>query len=156
METVHQIARRIEKETGQKMPKHAEIYVLNRAQGKSKRDSLRETGMADTTIDKIANKLENNCSVKAFMDEINSIQVGSDDITPEFIEKALLKEVHKAKSSRDRQTALQSLGRARGMFKDVVEQTSKLTDEELVAQARKQLGNEAANKMAEELGINDS
>jgi phage terminase small subunit len=76
------------------------------------------------------------------------------EITEDFIKSALMREALQAGGSRDRREALHLLGKTKGMFKDVVEQTNMSGDlTTLIQEARKTLGDDIADRMAEELGL---
>ena len=71
----------------------------------------------------------------------------------ETIKAGIAKEAFEAKASRDRLNALHLLGKAKGMFKDVIEHKHMRTDEEFLRDLSDALGNEAARVAAEELGL---
>ena len=67
------IIKRIEEEAGKPLPTHAEVYAMNRVQGKGKRESLKDTDLKDTSKDRTAHKLENDPAVQKLMAEIEAI-----------------------------------------------------------------------------------
>jgi hypothetical protein len=81
-------------------------------------------------------------------------QCGSSiEIDEAFIKNGLLREAVTANHSRDRRGALELLGKAEGIFKEVVEHRDLSADDEFLQNIKETFGEEAARIAAEELGL---
>lgn len=145
------IIKDIEDETGTQYSTRERTFALAVVSGENRADAARKAGVPDGSASQRGYEMGNDPEIQRLIDEVSKFK--TDQIDDNWIKSGLLKEAVQADTSRDRREALHLLGKTKGLFKDVIEQTTHdVTDDELIERIRSEFGNEAADKAIIELG----
>lgn len=147
------IINEVEAEQDKPYTEREKSYALHLATTGNQSEAAKAAGYGGEHVRQQGHKMSKDPRIQALVESVQ--QYSTDIITDDFIKQGLLKEAMEADNSRDRREALHLIAKTRGMMRDVVEQTNvtKLTDEEYLDKVEQQLGKEARQRAAEELGI---
>ena len=117
------IIKDLEAETGAEFGDREKAFALHLATDPSNAAAAaRKAGVPESYARQEAYKMANDPNIQRLIDEVSKCK--TDQIDDAWIKSGLLKEAVLADTSRDRREALHLLGKTKGLFKDVIEQTT--------------------------------
>lgn len=114
-----------------------------------------KAGYSPRTAYAIASENLRKPEVSSRIDEIRAMALDTEEITPQWIAKALIYELNHGETDGARIRALELLGKWRAMFteKHEMDVVQRATDGDLVATLRGMFGDEVADSLAEKMGV---
>lgn len=152
MDNLAKIINGVEEKTGEEFTQQEKTFALNLVKTGNKSEAARLSGTPAGSAGQRGYEMANDPAVAVLIAELSKYSASL--ISEDMIKSGILKEALSADNSRDRREAFHLLGKTKGLFKDVVEQTvTNKPDDELIAALEKEFGPEAADKARAELGL---
>lgn len=115
-----------------------------------------KAGYSPKTAYAIASENLRKPEVADRIDQIRAMALDTEEITPQWIAKALIHELNNGENEGARIRALELLGKWRAMFTEKHEDvTQRATDTDLVVTLRNMFGDEIADSLAEKMGVTE-